>query len=278
MDLKDIVVHVDSTVASDIRLKVALSLAARFEAQLTGLHVIPDPEVPPYFKPSVVEKIAGIYEEHAREAAKVASLHFNRATQDSGIAVIWRCVEGNIARLLAEHARFADLLILGQADTENPPNMRAFPLPHDVVMNAGTPVLAIPVQTAVREVGRRVLLAWDGSREATRAFRDAMPLLLAADQIFLIAIDPSHQGHVRIGALVPYMVEHLARHNIHVEVATVRSGAENTIDLLLSHASQIGADLIVMGAFGHLRLKEFIIGGTTYDLLNRTTISVLMSH
>ena len=101
MDLKDIVVHVDSTVASDIRLKVALSLAARFEAQLTGLHVIPDPEVPPYFKPSVVEKIAGIYEEHAREAAKVASLHFNRATQDSGIAVIWRCVEGNIARLLA---------------------------------------------------------------------------------------------------------------------------------------------------------------------------------
>jgi nucleotide-binding universal stress UspA family protein len=257
---------------------VALSLATRFGARLTGLHVIPDPEVPPYFKPSVVHRIAGIYQKHAREAANAASLHFERATHDSGVDIAWRCVEGDMPRLLAEHARFADLLILGQADTENPPAMRAFLLPQDVVMNAGAPVLAVPIQMALREVGHCIVLAWDGSREATRAFRDALPLLQAADRVSLIAIDPSRQGHVQIGAMVQYMVEHLAQHGVQVEAAAVPSAGKNAIDVLLSHTASVGADLLVMGAFGHPRVIEFLTGGTTYNLLYRTAVPVFMSH
>jgi nucleotide-binding universal stress UspA family protein len=153
VDFKEILVHVDSTPASAARLRLGISLSRRFGARLSGLHVTPNPDVPPYFKPSAVARIAKIYREGAREAAVVAEANFREATKDIDIVTAWQSVEGDIARVLAERARFADLLLVRQQDTENPPTIAAFSIPEKVVVDAGrrflSCLLAVPSTTLV---------------------------------------------------------------------------------------------------------------------------------
>ena len=275
---KDILVHVDSTPASAVRLGLGLDLARRFGARLSGLHVIPDPDVPPYFKPSAVERIAEIYRENAREAAVLAEAHFRETTRDIDTVTAWQTVEGDMARVLAERARFADLVLLGQYDTENPPTISAFLLPEKVVIDAGTPILVVPTRGTFDGIGRHVLVTWDGSREAARALRDAMPLLKAAEQVSLLAIDPDRQGHVHPDANAAEVAAHLARHGVSTEPMELPSGDKSVTDILLAQIPKLGADLVVMGAYGHSRMLEFVLGGTTQDLLGRMTVPVLMSH
>ena len=275
---KDILVHVDSTPASAVRLGLGLDLARRFGARLSGLHVIPDPDVPPYFKPSAVERIAEIYRENAREAAVLAEAHFRETTRDIDTVTAWQAVEGDLARVLAERARFADLVLLGQCDTENPPTISAFLLPEKVVVDAGTPILVVPTRGTSDGIGRHVLLTWDGSREAARALRDAMPLLKAAEQVSLLAIDPDRQGHVHPDANAAEVAAHLARHGVSTEPMELPSGDKSVTDILLAQIPKLGADLVVMGAYGHSRVLEFVLGGTTQDLLGRMTVPLFMSH
>lgn len=277
MSLKDILVHVDATPASRTRLQLGLTLARRFGARLSGLHVIPNPDVPPYFKPSAVERIAEIYAENAREAANLAEVLFLEEMKDAGAATAWECVAGDMPELIAERARFADLLVLGQFDTENPPTISAFLLPAKIVFGAAVPILVVPNAGTFSDIGRQILVTWDGSRESARAIRDAMPLLQAAERVSLLAIDPLRQGHIQGGANAPGLVAHLARHGIDAEAVEMTS-AEGVATTILQHASRVGADLLVMGAYGHSRILEFVLGGTTPDLLERTTIPVLVSR
>jgi len=278
MGFKDILVHVDSTPASDIRLRLGISLARRFGARLSGLHVTQNPDVPPYFKPSAVTRIAQLYRDSAREAAVLAEAHFHDAIKDIELAALWQSVEGDIAGVLAERARLSDLLVLGQYDTENPAAIAAFTIPEKVVVDAGTPILVVPTSGSFDDVGRHVLVAWDGSRESARAVRDAMPLLRAAERVSLLAVDPNQQGHVHPDADPAELAAHLVRHGVPAKAAEVSSGKRNVINVLLVHAAQLRADLLVMGAYGHPRLWEFWLGGTTKTLLERATIPVFMSH
>ena len=153
MGFKDILVHVDSTAASDIRLRLAISLARRFGARLSGLHITPDPDVPPYFKPSAVARIAKLYRQGAREAALLSEAQFREATKDIDVVAVWQSVEGDIAAMLAGRARFSDLLVLGQYDTENPPTIAAFTTPEKVVVDAGTPILVVPTSGNFDDLG-----------------------------------------------------------------------------------------------------------------------------
>jgi nucleotide-binding universal stress UspA family protein len=278
MDFKDILVHVDSTPASAVRLRLGLALARRFGARLSGLHVVPEPDVPPYFKPSAVERIAEIYRENAREAAILAEANFRDATKSIDILTAWHSVEGDMAQLLAERARFADLLLLGQSDTENPPTLAAFSLPEKVVVHAGTPLLVVPTRGAFHDIGRHVLVTWDGSREAARAVHDAMPLLQTAERVSLLAVDPHRQGHVHPTANAAEAAAHLARHGVQTEPTEILSGEKNVTDVLLAHVTNVGADLLVMGAYGHPRLLEFVLGGTTQAVLERAAVPILVSH
>jgi nucleotide-binding universal stress UspA family protein len=278
MSFKDILVHVDSTPASRVRLRLALALARRFDARLSGLHVIPDPHVPPYFKPSAVQRIAEMYAENAREAAATAEALFREETENAGAVGAWECVGGELADSIAERARFTDLLILGQFDTEDPPAISAFLLPAKVVFGAASPILVVPNSQTSGELCKRVVAAWDGSREAARAIRDAMPLLKRAEQVSLLAIDPVRQGHIQDGPDAPQMAAHLGRHGVPAEVTQASSERKNVSDALLAHAAEFGADLLVMGAYGHSRVWEFVAGGTTQDVLEKANIPVLMSR
>jgi hypothetical protein len=171
MGFKDIVVHVDSTIASTTRVWVSLALARRWSARVIGLHVIPNLPTPPHFTPSHAERISSLYRESAREAAIMAESQFRKDIKDADVETQWRSVEGDIARGLAEHGRFADLLIVGQGDTENPPMLEPFLLPQKVVMESGIPVLVIPTAPIKAfSIGQRILVSWDGSREAAQPF------------------------------------------------------------------------------------------------------------
>jgi nucleotide-binding universal stress UspA family protein len=280
MSFKDILVHVDATPASRVRLQLALTLARRFGANLSGLHVIPEPDVPPYFKPSVVDRIAKIYAKNAREAANLAEALFREETKHAGstTTAAWGCAAGDMEETIAERARFADLLVLGQFDTENPPTISAFLLPAKVVFGAAAPVLAVPNSGSFSDVGKHALIGWDGSREAARAIRDAMPLLQVAEHVSVVVIDPLRQGHMHEGTHTSELVAFLGRQGVVATAKEITLEVHRVTNDLLEHASRVGADLLVMGAYGHSRLLEFVLGGTTSDVLEKTTIPVLMSR
>jgi nucleotide-binding universal stress UspA family protein len=275
MTFKDILVHVDSTSASRLRLRLALSLAHRFGGRISGLHVIPEPQVPPYFKPSVVDRIAEIYAENAREAAAAAEVLFHEEVKDSAT---WSCVAGGMAETIAERARFADLLILGQFDMENPQGISAFLLPAKVVFGAASPIVVVPDAEKCTDIGKRVVAAWDGSRAAVRAIRDSMPILKSADEVLLLTVDPDRQGHLHDGPNAAEFAAHLGRHSVRVVVEEVPSRRDTVSKTMLAQAREFGADLLVMGAYERSRVWEFVVGGTTQDVLQRSDIPILISR
>ena len=278
MGFRDILVHVDSTKIGNTRLALAIALAKRFDARLTGIHIVPDPNVPPVYKPSAVERAAKAYAEAARKAAEATEALFRDRVTNLVLATDYRKAEGDIAEHLRQASRFADLTIVGQADTENPPGIDPFLLPERVVFGCAAPLLVVPIQFVPRDIGRSVLVGWDGSGEAARAIHDALPLLRQARTVTVVAVDPDRQGHLTGGADAPAMVAHLGRHGINAAAEEILSGGRHAGEVLLSRAADLGADLLVMGAYGHMRLKEFIFGGTTPDILEQTAIPVFTSH
>jgi nucleotide-binding universal stress UspA family protein len=186
----------------------------------------------------------------------------------------WRQVEGTTREILALHGRYADLLVLGQDDPES----GNAGLLEAVVFDSGRPVLAIPFAGSFKTIGKRVLVGWNASREASRALHDALPLIAKAETVTLFLANPTRglDGHgEEPGADI---ARHMVRHGLKVEVAKVIADDVPDSALLLNHASDMGADLLVMGAYGHSRLREFILGGMTRSLLREMTVPVLLSH
>jgi nucleotide-binding universal stress UspA family protein len=233
--------------------------------------------VPPYFKPSQVERAAKNYADNAKVAADLAAVLFQEETKGTDTATAWECVAGDMDEVITECARFADLLMLGQFDTENPPRVSHFSLPAKIILGAATPILVVPNTGMFSDVGRHPLVTWDGSREAARAIRDAMPLLEAAERVSLLAIDPLRQDHMHEGPHASALVAYLGHHGVRAEMMEVAPGGKGVATELLECASLLGADLLVMGASGHSRVWQFLVGGTMQDLLERTKIPVLMS-
>jgi nucleotide-binding universal stress UspA family protein len=278
MTFKQILVHVDSTPASRMRLEVAAHLARRFGARLLGLHVIPEPEVPPYFKPSRVPKIAEIFRSKAEAAAERAGALFRDEMARMNMVGSWQCLAGDLTDVISERSRFADLVILGQFDTENPRGVSAFLLSGKVVCEAAAPILVVPNDGRFSKIGERILLAWDGSLEAARAVHNAIPLLQSAARVTVLTLIPLRKVNGCNAPKLTELREHLAQHQIASEAAEVALAADSVTDALLQYARQVGTDLLVMGAYGYPPLLEFVWGGTTQNLLKQTTIPTLLSR
>ena len=188
-----------------------------------------------------------------------------------------RALYTEVANALATHARYADLAILGQIDPDDPVAGPRY-LPEEVVLGSGRPALVIPYIGAGASLGQRVVVAWDASREAARAVNDALPLLERAEAVSVVTINPRQApfGHgEEPGADIGL---HLARHGIKVDVRRVEAPDLDVANALLSELASQSADLLVMGAYGHSRLREFVLGGTTRTILAEMTVPVLMSH
>lgn len=278
MALKDLLVHVDSSKANAGRVDAALRLAAAHDAHLTGLYVAPNESVMPAYTEAHIP--GDILEEQRRaalEKAEEAKKAFNDAAGRAGVSSEWRLVEGDITRTLSLHARYVDLLILGQANPSDNWSVSEGEV-EQVLLDVGRPVLLIPYIGAPESLGERILVAWNASRESMRAVHDAMALLERAKSVRVLSINP-RGGPAGDGDLPGADISlHLARHKVKAEAAQIESDDISVGEMLLSRAADQQADLIVMGAYGHSRYRELVLGGATRELLQAMTVPVLMSH
>lgn len=281
MRLKDILLHLDGTEQSRQRLRLAVDLARRHTAHLAALYVI-DITLPPLAAgdPSGGPILTGLLDDMRRaalaEAARMEA-EFRERLRVDGIAGEWRQAEGFTARLVALHARCADLAIIGQESPDGG-QPAAGPLIEHALFTAGRPVLIVPYAGQYETVGRNVLIGWNASREAARAVNDALPLMAQADRVTVLSVNPrqGYGGHgEEPGADIAL---HLARHDIKVEVQHTVSSEVRDGDMLLNSAADLSADLLVVGAYGHSRFRELVLGGVTRTLLRQMTLPVLMSH
>jgi len=280
MALRNLLVQVDDTEGCAKRIEAAVALAAAHDAHLTGVYIIAEPSPASFAQGYLPAELLTSLQQEMRTRADAALARFAAVAERNQIAFetrVDRVLYTEVADALATNARYADLVILGQVDPDDPVTGPRY-LPEEVILGCGRPALVIPYIGPAASLGERVVVAWDASREAARAVNDALPLLARAKTVSVVTINPRQQpfGHgEEPGADIGL---HLARHDIKIEVQRVESRDIDVANTLLSHVANESADLLVMGAYGHSRLREFVLGGATRTILGEMTVPVLMSH
>ncbi|SAK87094.1 universal stress protein family protein [Caballeronia calidae] len=279
MSYKSIVVHLDASERAVYRLEIALLLAKRFKAHLDAVYAVFTPE-PRAF--GVMGGAAAWYETHQdqrQERSRSLERLFHAGVARAGLSGDWIEAPARAREKVARRGRCADLIIAGQDDPNDPETYIADHFAESLVMTAGRPLLLLPYSGVFPNVGSHVLVAWDGSREATRAMHDALPFLKEARQVTLVTIGVM-KGE-QPGGRIPGadIASTLARHDVRVTVRETDKASDSSVgDALLSEARSVGANLIVMGGYGHARWQEVVLGGATRTMLHAMTMPVLMSH
>jgi nucleotide-binding universal stress UspA family protein len=280
MNYKDLLVYLDESKSCDNRINAAIELAQTYEAHLTGLCAVVEPQLPGYVKATMFADMLAQQEEQARKRAEELAEKFTQKVRDAGLTVdcrMQRCLEPDLPRLIWTHTRYADLVVFGQPDPaeELPGGVH---LPAEVALSAGRPALIVPYIGTRTTLGEHVMVAWDAGRESSRAVNDALPILEKARSVVVLVVDPTSGsgGHEeQPGADIAL---HLARHGCKVEAQHVESGDISVGDMILSRLADQSTDLLVMGAYGHARLRELILGGVTQHIMKHMTVPMLMSH
>lgn len=276
MSFRSILVHVDVTERGQRNLAAAISLADNYDTHVTGLYVKPPTSLPSYASVHVPPEVFEMIEKDQEKLADSAETTFNEAMAAAGREdrSDWHYEAGPVAETIARVGRCADLIVIGQED-ENVDIAAYSEVPDDVVIAAGRPVLIVPYTGINATLGDRILVAWDHSRESARAVADALPFLKRASAVSVVSVDPGHnEGDVPGADLARYLSEH----NIKAMVNRFTDKDLAIDDVLLNQAADSGADMLVMGAYGHSRLREMVLGGVTRHILDHMTVPVLMSH
>lgn len=279
MTYKNILVHIEDSISSSMRTKIAYELATSFNAHLTGIAVT---GISRYVFEgsdfSVSDPNIGIHLNDLHKRAERAVQKFQHNCESFG----FKNCEANIANDEANgglglRARYSDLIIIGQTNPYEPSPSVMSDFPEFMVVNAGRPTLLIPHTAEFSNIGKQVVIAWDGSREAARAISDAMPILHQSNSVQVLILNPGEDSEAHGEEPGADIALYLARHGIKVEVC-VRFSKKETGEAILQHAQELGASLLVMGAYGHSRFREMVMGGVTRSILEHMNIPVLMSH
>lgn len=275
--IKDILVSVPAGATSGGAVNYAISVARTFDAHLTGLAFVYDPIVPGTVFDGVPANIVATYRAQIEKAAKAAVAKFDEAARGAGVSAESRLAESGLDTLDQSFAQFArrfDLTVIGQVEPGNDTPEQV--LPETALFGSGRPVLVVPyIQKAGLQLDR-VLVCWDGSRAAARAIGDAMPLLARSKSIDVVTAMKSEGPRDELpGADIAH---HLARHKLKVDFKRIVTKDQDVASTILSTAADLGSDMIVMGGYGHSRLREFVLGGATRGILGAMTVPVLMSH
>lgn len=277
MAIKDILALIDLNRADSPTAAAAIELARRFEAHLSGVALAVDPMVPAMVTAPVPVEFA----EHARAeaiaAARTAAAGFAEKAAAAGIAAQTRVLEvlmGGAPEAFLTQCRLTDLVVIGQDDPDQPEPLRDLVL-EAALMEGGAPLLVVPYIAKPPLKFDRVMIAWDGSKTAARAVRMALPMLGVVKRFGVVIVGDALAQPGEPGADVATW---LARHGMAVEIERIRAPETSVADALLNHAADHGYDLIVMGGYGHSRMREFIFGGATRDILANMTIPVVMVH
>lgn len=279
MSYKTILVHVDETRRAGERIRIAASLALADNAHLTGIALTGVSRF--LFQPAAIEMDSPSLSAHLamlHERANRGLENFEHLARTADVTSFdARLVDDEASAGIALQARYGDLVVIGQNDPDerSPAIMPDFP--EFVVMNAGRPVLIVPSAGRFQVVGNRVMIAWDASMEATRAVTAALPILKRAAIVEVVVFNPSSIPDAHGEQAGADIALFLARHGVIVEVLQQQADADIG-NALLSTASDLSSDLMVMGAYGHSRFREVLLGGATRTVLDSMTLPVLMMH
>jgi nucleotide-binding universal stress UspA family protein len=287
MPYRTVLVHVDDSPRAAARIRLAAAIARRCQGQLVGAAVTGVSRfLYQAYPPEDKDPDLALHLAFLRERAQQALAGFAREAAASGLACYEaRLIEDEAGAGISLHGRVADLVVIGQAEPDRPSAAVMADFPAYVVLNAGGPVLVVPYASQATAIGRQVLLSWDGSKEAARALRYALPLLAQAETVRIAVFDAAADKHTLGEASAADPLPFLARHGIQAELSVhaldARRGPhrrDGVGEALLSLATDLSADLLVMGAYGHSRLRETILGGVTRTVFDAMTIPVLMAH
>jgi nucleotide-binding universal stress UspA family protein len=261
---------------NNARLQVAGELAERFEASLVGIAAAQFAS-PLYFTDGIeAQRLIDQEETSVKRRLADLEVEFRAATKARGVPAEWRSALDFPARYVASQARCADIVVSGG---ESPAFSDAFSLvsPKDLVMQAGRPLLVVPDQANWLDL-RSVMVTWKDTPEARRAVADALPMLRKARDVTIVEIPEEGDDRSAVMAHVSDVAAWLARHGITATARVPEAGSETAAVQLEAIADDVGAGLIVAGAYGHSRFRELILGGVTQHLVAQTTRCVLLSH
>jgi len=279
MSYKTIVAYLASPRNASGIIDAALPLAESFEAHFIGMHAAPGVPVAgtigAQLPPGVIEQYRQLLLEDSKKIAKI----FAERTRAEVIPTEWRGMEAETPRvdLLAAiegQALCADLLVMGQDDGE----LRAGELAAEVILGTGRPVLVVPQVGKFEKISERVTVAWDGTRASARAAFDALPLLKRAKQVSVVTVREDHPRKTMNAYGSEEMALVLARHGVKAEAAHEELAGLTVAERLLAHLADLDGDLLVMGCYGHSRLRERLFGGATRDILANMISPVFLSH
>lgn len=287
MALRDLLVYVDQTDASLVRLRLAADLAIRHGGRLTALYAREWSRAQLDRRKAAELGLVSADGLHLLDQRIKASIDaiaerlqaiLDELKKDHGLQAELLGIDGDAAAVVPQYARYADLCILGRDEPQGPTSI-SYTFSEQLLFVSGRPVLFVPADGSFATLGRHIAVAWNSSRPAARALNDALPLIERAERTTVLMINPTGFIDAHAGPPGEQMVEHLRRHGAMADAVRIEDVPRGAIaEELLAQAHARGADLMVAGAFGHPRLWEKILGGVTYDLLARMSLPIFMSH
>jgi nucleotide-binding universal stress UspA family protein len=275
MAIRSILVHVNDDTNNDTTIRAAISIARQNEAVLTGLYVRPFPIVVPVAPiGGAMPVIDGMIEAY-QQACEAVRKRFETATTGAGISHDWRDDDGDPAEQIGFHGRYTDIVVLGQVPPDQSDGRTPRDFPAIATMNSGRPTLAIPYAGEHGTTIKRAMLCWNATREASRALHDSLMILQPGARIDVLCVD-AEDGQDRLpGAEI---AAHLTRHGFEAVAHHLASGDLSASETILSASAEMDSELIIMGAYGHARIREIALGGVTRSLMEHMPVPVLMAH
>jgi len=273
---KDILVVIDNAATVAQRLAPAAALARRFDGRLTGFFATGLPAAASFGDLASGAQLVDAFMAAQRDEAVKAEAAFRQELGRLQLTGDWLCREADFTESIAETGRLYDLVVLGQSDPDRDSPLPRV-LPEDLVLTLGRPILVIPYIGEFAAFDH-VLIAWNGTREAARALHDAMFLIEGADAVTVIEVDAPGGDPALPSHGTADVVAALKRRGVAAHAEPTVTDGTPVADIILSRAADLTADLIVMGAYGHSRLRELVLGGVSRSFLQEMTVPVLMSH
>jgi nucleotide-binding universal stress UspA family protein len=277
MAIKDLAVAFNASDNSKAAVKLAVQMCRKYEATLTGIYT----HMPVKFESQVEIWISDEMKASLEkaDASSVSAIEgaFRKSVAESDFdgPVEWLSPTGRPNDLLAKSARYHDILLIGQYT--NPDRAQRRVRAEELVMNSGKPIIIVPAGYQVRPFTGHAAVAWDGSRPAARALSDAMQILETKERLDVVTVGASGAG-VGKNAGAQDVVTYLSRHGINAKLTNLSASREGVGATILGYCSETDPDILVMGAYGHARLREELFGGVTRHILENANVPVLMAH
>ncbi len=281
MSYKNILVHIDDSKACAERVSAAIALAKRQDALITGIALALESTISTYIGIDIPSSLTIEQQGFVRNAAKNAVAKFEAAAKEAGVEYVSRtitCSASKAPARLAFFSRHADLTFLGQPDPKDRDGAFLESLMDGVLQHSGRPVYTVPYIGRPDNKVRKAVIAWDGGKKVVRAVNDAIPLLQDRAEVTVLVINPKERGKEFGGKQGENIAAHLQRHGINATVDYQIAPELSTDTVILNYLADAGADLLVMGAYGHSRLRERTFGGVTESILHQMTAPVLMAE